>query len=128
MSIATKFKSTETLLFERQELHSLVDFFWKYWDYTRDQVYEMIRQALKSDTVVHISDMTEEQIKTVAKAFQRVLGKRNLARCRNCEHCVSETRYGMLVCDRLGNKKHYWNTNDAHLLEPCKKHVWKRYA
>lgn len=129
MSIATKFKSTETLLFEREELHKLVDFFWKHWDYTRDQVYDMIRRALHSEEIVHISDMSEEQIRTVARTFQRILSRRHLAPCRNCEHCLRETQYGMFVCEKAGDDKYYWNTHNAQqLLEPCKEHVWKCYT
>lgn len=106
VSELTKFHVTEALLLERAELHKLVDFFWQYLPYTRDDVYRMMSASL-SVSDAHISDMTTEQIREVAKAFHNKLSA--YAPCASCKH-ARLTRYGIYAC---GCKEGaYWKRAD----------------
>ena len=101
MSEATKFHVTEALLLERAALHRLVDYFWKVLPHTRDEIYKEMAASL-SVPEIHISDMTSEQIKEIARTFQEKLSC--YAPCRDCAH-ARETSYGMYACNRC---QPYW--------------------
>lgn len=106
MSEATKFHVTEALLVERAELHRLVDYFWKVLPHTRDEVYKEIAASLYGE-IVHISDMTTEQIKEVATAFHEKLWP--YAPCKDCAHSHL-TEYGVFRC--YSGKGPYWERPD----------------
>ena len=106
VSEATKFHVTEALLLERAKLHGLVDYFWKVLPNTRDEVYQMISASL-SVPDIHISDMTTEQIREVAKTFQEKLYL--FAPCANCKNSRF-TDYGMYLCNK--SEGAYWERSD----------------
>ena len=66
MSRKTDFQTTETLLFERDALHGLVDTLWKDNVLNRTGVYHILSETLgKPD--VHISDMSSEEMRKLAE-------------------------------------------------------------
>lgn len=108
MSEKTRFQGTEKDLFERGQLHLLVDFFWKNMDYKRTQVYDLMAKVLHSPEPVHISDMGHDQMKKVAEAFQAILAANGVAPCRNCEYAGEATSLGLFPCTHKGSKGYFW--------------------
>ena len=116
VSEVTRFHATEALLLERAELHRLVDFFWQYLPYTRDEVYQMISTSL-SVPDIHISDMSSEQIREVATTFHQKLSE--YAPCQSCKH-ARLTGYGIYVCNSSIGA--YWKQTDS-ITGKCTQYV-----
>lgn len=53
----------------KREAHTLVDYFWKYDEYTRPCIYRRIRKVLKlsDEQPANISKLNEEQLRTVIR-------------------------------------------------------------
>lgn len=102
MSLVTKFKVTEALLYDRQAVHELVDIFWKCGIMTRDEVYLEIAAILNTDIVPHISDLGHEDIYKVASAFFDKLALLDYAPCASCQHSDGFTSIGIPYCSALG--------------------------
>jgi len=115
VSLRSQFHTTEDLLIERAQLHGLVDFFWKHLSHTRDEVYQKISTIL-CIADAHISDLTSEQIKTVAESFQEDLA--NIAPCKSCKY-GHKTSYGLIKCVHKDGHGAFWLKPDNALAERC---------
>lgn len=101
MSQKTNFQATEHLAFEREALHGLVDTLWKTGYVSRDVVYQMMADALGSKEIVHISDMSSDDMRKVVKKIQPVVA-RHLGRiCHCCKHGYEST-LGLYTCGITG--------------------------
>ena len=119
MSLRSQFHTTEDLLIERAQLHGLVDFFWQQLSHTRDEVYQRISTIL-CIADAHISDLTSEQIKTVAEDFQEALADK--APCHSCKY-GHKTSYGLYKCVHKDGCGAFWNKPENALAERCPLYV-----
>ena len=110
MSRKTDFQTTETLLFERDALHGLVDTLWKDNVLNRTGVYHILSETLgKPD--VHISDMSSEEMQKVVERMQPMVAKHLNRICHCCKHGYKST-LGLYRCGLTGNFSLTWK-------EPC---------
>jgi hypothetical protein len=116
LTLKTKFKTTPSLLSEREALHELADCFWRYGQYTRNQVYAMLSRSLGSAAVLHISDLDHDQLRIAADAFMQLLETDELAACRTCKHKGSEDSLGIPICSLCGRPFCVQSTN---ILQRC---------
>ena len=101
MSQKTHFQATPTLLFEREALHGLVDTLWKRMVLTRNEVYEEMGLILGRKDV-HISDMSEDDMRKVVKVMQPKVANCLHMNCLNCEHGYPST-IGLYRCGYCGS-------------------------
>ena len=102
MSQKTNFQATENLAFEREALHGLVDTLWKTGYVSRDVLYQMMADALGSKEIVHISDMSTEDMENVVRKIQPIVA-RHLGRiCHCCKHGY-KSALGLYRCGITGN-------------------------
>ena len=115
MSLQSSFHTTDELLIERAQLHELVDFFWKYLPYTRDEIYQKMSTLLCIKDA-HISDMSTEQIVQIAKAFHQELHQQ--APCVQCKY-QRATSYGIMMCNHPDMEGAFWKKKENAYVERC---------
>lgn len=117
MSLMTKFKTTPELLDGRRDLHLIVDMLWKHGPFTRSQVYRKLSDLLGSSDVVHISDMSIEQIKEGITKLQTELAEVGLLVCAECRFCVPTETTGLLRCTKSGS--FFESLSEGEEIAPC---------
>lgn len=125
MTVKTKFKTSGTLLYNRCELHKLVDLFWKNGEYTRTEIYEILSHGLGSASTLHISDLEDHQLKSAADIFMQLLETNDIAACRKCTHAKGYLGPGIPVCTLTGKPFCYGYLNSQTPINQCKDFIQK---
>ena len=100
MSKQTHFQATPILLSEREALHGLVDTLWKRMALTRNEVYQEMGRILGKPEV-HISDMSEDEMRKVVTDMQPKVAKCLQRNCFDCKHGYPST-IGLYRCGYSG--------------------------
>lgn len=100
MSRKTNFRTTSSLLFEREALHGLVDTLWQDGVLNRKGVYALMAETLQKDEV-HISDMSTEEMEKIVQRMQPMVAKHLNRICHCCKHGYKGA-LGLYICECTG--------------------------
>lgn len=100
MSKQTHFQATQNLLSDREALHNLVDTAWRRKALTRGEIYAMMGHLLDKDEV-HISDMTEDEMRKIVEWFQPYVAHMLGRICHCCKHGYKSS-LGLYRCELTG--------------------------